>query len=85
MICSPLFNTCFPPFRQNKNLERSKLKAILKLVVVLFFLYSNLALTQTLKKSEDEFINLTNDMNKNGQKALNNEVQDQAFGKKSLS
>ena len=54
-------------------------------LILFFFLFSNLALTQTLKKSEDEFINLTNDINKNGQKALNNEVNDQAVGKKSLS
>ncbi len=54
-------------------------------LILFFFLFSNLALTQTLKKSEDEFINLTNDINKNGQKALNNEVNDQPVGKKSLS
>ena len=53
--------------------------------ILLFFLFSNLTLSQTLKKSEDEFINLTNDIKKNGQKTLNSEEKDQIVGKKSLS
>ncbi len=53
--------------------------------ILLFFLFSNLTLSQTLKKSEDEFINLTNDIKQNDQKTLNSEEKDQIVGKKSFS
>ena len=52
------------------------------LFILFFFLFSNLSLSQTVKNSDDSFINLTNDL-KNVQKSLNNIQIDKVIDKKS--
>ena len=55
----------------------------MKLLFILFFiLFSNLALSQKVKGTEDNFINLTNDI-KDDQKSLNNEENDNIIDKPS--
>ena len=55
----------------------------MKLLLILsFFLFSNLALSQIVKNSEDNFINLTNDI-KDDQKLLNDIKNDKVTDKKS--
>ena len=55
----------------------------MKLFFILFFaLFSNYSYSQTLKNSDDNFINLTNEI-KGDQKTLNNVVKDKTLDKKS--
>ena len=50
------------------------------LFIIFFFLFSHLALSQVEKNSDENFINLTNDIKEN-QKSLNNEDNDKTIQK----
>ena len=50
--------------------------------ILFLFLFSNLAVSQIVKNSDDNFINLTNDI-KDDQKSLNNVKNDKVVDKKS--
>ena len=52
------------------------------LLILFLFLFSNLAVSQIVKNSDDNFINLTNDI-KDDQKSLNNVKNDKVVDKKS--